>query len=135
MNKVIPLVALITSLLSALSSEIKQDERTYFDSDSGLFWQDNKDTQTLRKKWNNAKQYCDKLNHADYNNWRLPSNEELFAIYKKESNLINLASSRYWSSSEYDQETSRALYVGFYDGRISHSSKSNKLYVRCVRTN
>ena len=133
MKKTLLLVTLTTTLLFALPSETKHNKEAFFDSQSGLLWQDNKDTQVVKKNWHNAKEYCERLNYVEHNDWRLPSKAELFSLYKKESNLKNLASSRYWSSSEYISEASRAIYVGFYDGRISHSGKSNRLYVRCVR--
>ncbi len=131
MKKMIFLVTLTATLLFALPS--KHNKEAFLDPDSGLLWQDNEANQVVKKDWNNAIDYCTRLKHSDFNDWRLPSKEELHGIYAKERNLHYLASSRYWSSSEYTSEDSRALYVGFYDGRVSHSNKSNRLYVRCVR--
>ena len=129
MKKLSLLLTLTFPLLFALQSE------TFIDSKTGLQWQDDKSTQEVKKRWNEALLYCGNLEYLNHKDWRLPSQDELVDLYTKERSLVNLASSRYWSSTEYVEETSRAAYVGFYDGHVGHSGKSSRIYIRCVRNN
>jgi len=121
MKKISLLLTLTVPLLFALQSE------TFIDSKTGLQWQDDKSTKEVKKRWNEALLYCANLEYLNHKDWRLPSQEELVDLYTKESNLVNLTSSRYWSSTEYTIEPSRAVNVGFFDGHVGRSGKSSRL--------
>jgi hypothetical protein len=112
------------------------------DTDTGLFWQDNKDAKVIKKNWDRAKVYCEKLILLGKNDWRLPSIKELQTIVdvtKKWSPAIkggfkNVSSySDYWSSSEYMSNSYMAWKVDFKDGATYKLTKSKISYVRCVR--
>jgi hypothetical protein len=68
--------------------------------------------------------------------WRLPSIEELEAIYKTlHLNKLNFNKNRYWSNTQVDD--SKTWVINFYDGKKEkdgHYSKNETLnYVRAVR--
>nr|MDA3908625.1 DUF1566 domain-containing protein [Sulfurimonas sp.] len=50
------------------------------DKTTGLMWQDNIDTKTIRKNRKDAKQYCRSLVFAGYDDWYLPRVKELRSI-------------------------------------------------------
>jgi len=109
------------------------------DNVSGLMWQDNSDAKRVKKNWNDAKRYCQKLSFAGYDGWYLPSLSELNSIVDKgrEPTLAkefkNTVSSDYWSSSAYTNNTNNAWIVYFDGGNQYYSVKTNSFYVRCVR--
>lgn len=111
------------------------------ESVSGLMWQDNNDTLTNSQTWDNANAYCSNLTHGGYNDWRLPSIEELQTIVDKNryspaisSSFTNVATSdSYWSSTTYAGNTSYAWFVFFNPGNTYFNAKTNSYYVRCVR--
>jgi hypothetical protein len=85
--------------------------------------------------------YCDSLDFAGHDDWRLPEIHEFVSIvdYTK----INLAidattfpatpNLNFWSSPSYAFKVSYAWYVAFLDGGVFNSGKSSPLYVRYVR--
>ncbi len=80
-----------------------------------------------------AAQLCDTLNHGGYNDWFLPSKDELNLIY------INLylygvgefTGDDYWSSSEYDANDAWDQY--FTNGNQFNTPKWNTFRVRAIR--
>jgi len=60
-------------------STLKRDDvkEVVVDSATGLMWQDNSDAQSVQKNWQDAKEYCHNLNHANYSDWRLLTISEL----------------------------------------------------------
>ena len=106
---------------------------------NGLMWQDNKETETLKMNWEDAKKYCTHLSLFAISDWRLPSREELESIIdkarrpsiKKEFKFIS--SSYYWSSTSSVYNSNYAWGVLFYGGSSFNDGKNNNYYVRCVR--
>jgi hypothetical protein len=75
-----------------------------------------------------AARYCADLVLGGYDDWYLPSMDELLKIIENKSLLGGFKDGySYWSSSEYDNNYS--FVVGFYGG----SSGFRKDYVHCVR--
>ena len=112
------------------------------DNVTNLMWQDDADAKTVKKNWQDAKDYCQNLTLGGYSNWRLPDIEELYSITDiGRYNLAidpafqNVVSNLYWSSSTYVSYTSYAWVVLFGSGNDSWDRKSNSYYVRCVRDN
>ena len=87
-----------------------------------------------RMKWDDAIAACRNLG----NGWRLPSKEELLAIYKVKSTLNStlaavgdeLPSVSHWSSTEYNSDCAWFVYMNA--GRTYDGSKNDNRYVRAV---
>ena len=105
-----------------------------------LEWQDNSESKTTKLNWDDAKSYCQELDLASYNDWRLPTIKELQSIvdvsrYKPaiKRDFKNVASNVYWSSSQNVSGAKVAWGVYFKGGNTGYDSKSNGYFVRCVR--
>jgi hypothetical protein len=125
---------------------------TVTDNATGLMWQDeaytsaeataysNNTEEGKALHWATAITYCENLSLAGYDDWYLPSIDELVSITDKgrynpsiNSAFNNVVSSDYWSSTTNASFTSYAWTVYFYGGGDYDSSKTNTYYVRCVR--
>ena len=98
-------------------------------------WQDDYDTKTIKRNWQDAENYCNNLILDGKNDWRLPNVEEFKYAYKIENNFKNIFYSYpYWSSSSNVSYDSNAWVVYFDDGNNDDNHyKSGKCSVRCVR--
>jgi len=102
-------------------------------------WQ--QDTAPSTYNWQDALSYCDNLQLAGYNDWRLPNANEFQSIvdYDQYSPAINTTyfpnavASLCWSSTTNTYYPYRAWYVYFYYGTVYYSIKSSGNYVRAVR--
>ena len=111
------------------------------DTKLGLTWQDNSAVKNTKKRWKEAKKYCQNLSMEGYSDWRLPSYDELFTIVDHDKydpaiipSFKNVsASDFYWSSSVYVPFDKTAWMVRFEDGSTYNGYKAYKYYVRCVR--
>ncbi|ERJ32115.1 DUF1566 domain-containing protein [Campylobacter concisus] len=107
-----------------------------------LMWQDG-DLPPFRMYYDKAVQYCENLNFAGFDDWRLPTVNELLSIidYSKYSSAMNLAfkyadipSGKYWSSTKSADDSSDVWVVDFDNGEdFRYSVSSHKGLVRCVR--
>ena len=77
-----------------------------------------------------AKICSDLLSHG-YDDWYLPSSDELNALYLNREAIGNLESQWYWSSTEADDND--AWLQNFADGFSHAASKGLLARVRCVR--
>ena len=106
----------------------------------GLMWQDNADAKTVQKNWNGAVEYCQNLTLFGFNDWRLPTRDELLSIVDKNKSptikkeFQNVTSSYYWSSTTIASDSDRAWRVYFGGGDDGWGGKTLSLYVRCVRS-
>jgi len=93
-----------------------------------LFAQTNKITDLGVMNWNAAKIACNELVLTGYNDWHLPTKDELNAIYL---NLVKLGIGgftyySYWSSTETD--TNNAFFQSFNNGnQYNHDGKGNTI--------
>jgi len=129
---------IIILILMAFSFSIASN--VVIDKKTNLMWQDNSDAKSIKKDFNGAKNYCKKLTLNGYDDWFLPTVEQLLSTtdkskYKPSIKLQfqNITSSRYWSSSPCVSNSKDAWYVDFNDGYSDGSVKTNKSYVRCAR--
>jgi hypothetical protein len=104
----------------------------------GLIWQTGFSQNKM--SWSNAKSYCSNLVLDGYNDWRLPTSNELYYLADRtkhkpaiDTNYFQESGNWYWSSTSYKNGSSRAWGVNFNDGNGNYDSKSSKDYVRCVR--
>jgi hypothetical protein len=143
---------LIASVSSVLLVSSIYAEDVYVDNNTKLMWQDNKEAKATRKPWVNpdnyndknynntegdtAASYCENLNLKSFNDWRLPSSEELVGIFKQNSKLNNVSHNNYWSStSDTGMNNYRAWRIYFFStGHSNFHNKNNNYNVRCVRT-
>lgn len=110
------------------------------DSTSSLQWQDNNMAKTTQKNWNEAVNYCEDLSFGGYDDWRLPSVDELqtlndFSKYNPvvSTVFVNVTSSYYWSSTTETYFVTYAWLVDLDDGYTDYDDKLDSHYVRCVR--
>jgi len=83
--------------------------------------------------WNTAKTACDELILNGYSDWRLPTKDELNAIYVnlKKLGVGGFAGYSYWSSTE--DVGYYAWFQYFLNGDQSLDSKNGAYYVRAIR--
>ena len=139
MMKNILLLCILTGVLSA--DFVRNSDQTVTDTKTGLMWQDDEDTKTVTKKWQEAIDYCENLTLAGYSDWRLPNCNELESIvdYGRYNPAIdpsfqNVVGNHYWSSTTLAFGTGNAWDVYFNGGDDDWLNKSYTNYVRCVRS-
>jgi len=123
---------------------------TVTDFTQNLMWEDNITLTTRILNWNDANNTCKTMSLGGYNDWRLPTIQELVNLSDKSKyqpalpieftyNGLQNANSRnaeawYWSSTtEYYNPTNKAWIMFEDTGHITWSATANTQYVRCVR--
>nr|AOE10829.1 hypothetical protein [uncultured bacterium] len=81
--------------------------------------------------WYDAMNYCNALTVGQYDDWHLPSKDELNRLYEKQTAIGGFTGDYYWSSTEYNFYN--AWYQYFVYGNQSASNKNYPGYVRAVR--
>lgn len=122
------------------NKRFKRVGETVVNSQSALMWQDNTESTSNEKTWQEAQQYCDALLWSGYDNWRLPTAQELLTVIEyhgKNSELVytfkHLAVGFYWSSSQPKGEPLNASRVYLDLGCIDGMPKQDSYKVKCVR--
>jgi ribosomal protein L22 len=142
---------LLTSCLAmsvAQAELIRVDSKdVVVDTTRNLMWQDNSEVKSNEKKWEDglilktypAKEYCQNLNFAGYDDWYLPNKEELLSIVDKanEPTIVkvfqNIVFKGYWSSTAFAGNTDKVWFVHFFNAFDNANRKTYSYYVRCVR--
>lgn len=142
---------------------------TVTDNVTGLMWVNTTDTNgdgTINSSdkgtFSQAETYCSSLTLADYTDWRVPSNKEMYSLFDARgmdaSNASDssgltpyidttyfafgwgdtdsgerLIDAQYVTSTENVATTSEFFGVNFADGRIKSYPKESDYYVQCVR--
>jgi TolB-like protein len=89
-----------------------------------------------RLAWNPAKQYCDTLAVNGYDDWRLPTVEELVLMYNNlhKKGLGEFKNNFYWSAAtEFKYQTTYVYYYSFKDGGQDDAPHNGILHFRAVR--
>ncbi|MDA8140972.1 MAG: DUF1566 domain-containing protein [Desulfobacteraceae bacterium] len=117
---------------------VDNGDGTISDRATGLMWQKDNPHQMT---WEQALNYCETLQLAGRDDWRLPNRNELLSIvdYTRTKPAIdavfpNTMPSEYWSSTTYVYSTGDAWFVDFGYGAFRHSNKSWTYNVRAVRS-
>jgi len=152
---------------SGITAGFSRDDRLKVVKDDiyRLMWQDQKfmdssatvfSLSAMSDKYNNpmtyaeAVEYCKNLTFAYYDDWRLPTANELLsitddtrfapAINKAFKNVAYETNDKgeknygwYWSSTKSADDSSNAWVVGFWDGGSFWNDVSFRGFVRCVR--
>jgi hypothetical protein len=82
--------------------------------------------------WNSAHLLCAGSIVGEYNDWRLPTIDELSVLYTNRTVIGGFSTGWYWSSTEYNSSYGYALHFSSDDYDYQH--KNNSYSVRCVRT-
>lgn len=80
---------------------------------------------------NNAARICDSYTNEGYNDWYLPSKDELNKLYINSSAIGGFEDRYFWSSSELDATYAHSQY--FLNGVQQYSAKGQG-YIRAVRS-
>jgi len=137
MLRLFGILFVFTSLL--LAEYIREGELVT-DTTRKLIWQDDNASISEVRSFEGANEYCNALRLGGFDNWRVPSLEELATIVNE--NLVNpaiyksfknTANDFYWSSSSIKNDRQYARSINFYVGYQSFSPKDANLHIRCVR--
>jgi RHS repeat-associated protein len=130
---------------------VRSDNReVVVDEDNGLMWQDSADNLNIKLNWSEAIGYCEELDHAGYDDWRLPNiNELTYALPNSSFNNqteLDFPNGEYWTwdvhfRKPYWTSTPNALAPDTQAWAIEsegwayheHDKKANTYNVRCVR--
>jgi len=114
---------------------VKVDEKTFF------MWQDVPENRGVLHTWLGAKEYCEELDDAGFEDWWLPSEQELSSIIdlsrptnrKIQKGFIYFKPRYYWTSSTYAWNAPHAWAISFKNGISISVKKEELLHARCVR--
>lgn len=109
--------------------------KSIIDTENKLQWQDTKRIKNNNIIWRRANTICKGLDLENFNDWRLPTVDELVRLSSaKEGKKLfrNLDHQVFWSSKlDNDELNAFAVYIG--NAHISSSDKCDENYVICVR--
>jgi len=112
------------------------------DPKTGLLWEDTSHVRETKITQPRAKEYCEELKLGTFEDWRLPTIQELLTIidYSRTSPAILKAfsyvdeESFYWSKTHVADEDDAFWGVNFKRGASSKASEYYDRYARCVRS-
>lgn len=83
--------------------------------------------------WNQAVLLCKQYTIESFDDWRLPTIEELHIIYANKSLANNFEQNWYWSSTEDTENSEYAFHLGFMSGDEMSIPKQDGKFIRAVR--
>ena len=83
--------------------------------------------------WEGAKLACDNLSTNGYDDWRLPTREEIAVLYANRILVGGFKSGYYWSLTSYEGDSGNAFFQSFVHGDRLTTKKSKPMFVRAVR--
>jgi len=134
-NKVEEVIDYVTQSQRFIRDNITQ---IVTDKNTSLMWQDSEDVTTLRKVWEDAISYCQNLELGGYDDWYLPSLDELKSVETAPATYDNIFQHTngggIWTSTQSKNYSSgdgawfaEAIF-GYWD-----AFKSAEFFVRCTR--
>jgi len=104
-----------------------------------LQWQDEKLNSSKKLKHAKAISYCDALKVGGFNDFRLPTKEELAStidktIYPRTKTFKHVTDFAYWTSTPYKNSKHFVYGVNYEFGSLNAVDKGDKNYIRCVRS-
>ena len=119
-------------------------DRIYTDKNTKLMWQDQAYTDaetgaynrnvSLEKvgSWNHAVNFCMALNYQGYNDWRLPTSDELKQVHDKSGQVFTYyRAGDFWTSTASADKRYYVVYTA--DAYQYKRKKEESNYIRCVR--
>jgi hypothetical protein len=82
--------------------------------------------------WNEAMEFCNEYKIGGYDNWRLPTDEELNLLFLQKDLVGGFVRFSYWSATEYAAHF--AFFQHFLSGERDNDFKDNTCYVRAIRS-
>ena len=124
---------------------LERERLIYTDPITTLQWARNGNISGNKMNWNQAVSWVKNLNYADYNDWRLPTKDELASRMKRVGKhpsawlnghgYSNIQTGWYWSGTESYANDVWGIELGaVYVGKISSNSKDYNGYVWPVRS-
>lgn len=107
------------------------------DTKTRLMWDKNGSQERLT--YAKAEEFVVELNREEWNDWRIPTREELKSILDLTKHdpaidpIFKCESAGYWSSTPYAGDSSGAWVVLFYNGLVLDVGKAGYGFVRPVR--
>ena len=83
--------------------------------------------------WIRAKKKCEKLEFKEYNDWFLPSKEQLYLLFMNADKIGFFSAFHVWSSTEYDESFAWAQCCGLKHWHTGKDSKDSNNLFRAVR--
>lgn len=81
--------------------------------------------------WSNANSYCNNLTLYGFDDWQLPTKDELIQMYNDRESIGGFYSDAYWSRTSYGG--GYYYYVSFHNGQVDIHNNNSLLYVRPIR--
>ena len=111
------------------------EEEIVYDSEHNLHWTKNHGSTS---NWKSALDRCQNLEYSGYDDWRLPSINELVSLIdysekKPASRFPGMTSSSFWASTSEQNYAPNAWVVIFSNGKVDTIDKTNNAKVLCVR--
>jgi len=130
MKKIIVFICLHTLIFAS------EQSGSFIDVKHHLEWQDTADVEK-EEKWAMSKSYCHSLKLLGYNDWHLPTIEELKTIIETvQTKKFNYGtSSAYWTSEDDKKDYINAWAIYMQTGHLFSNDKCDIINTRCVRNN
>jgi hypothetical protein len=84
--------------------------------------------------WSDAIELCSNYSQDAFDDWRLPTIEELRLVYSNKSYADNFPKNWYWSSTENPENSDQSYFLEFSSGNEMTLSKDYVKYVRAIRS-
>lgn len=112
------------------------------DENTAFMWQDVAENRGVILTWEEAKENCESLDYAGFDDWWLPSESEISTIIDnsrpsgrkiKKGFIYYKKNSSYWTSSTYAWNAPHAWVIDFGNGASYTRPKEERHFVRCMR--